>query len=224
MSDDEDAARKKLEKVMEALTGKPAEPPTPEQRRAWADLELLQKHRHAQGEVLAQAIELLAPELEASGIPLQRWLSGGGDPGPLEKLFGPAAARRIDDWRPLKAARLDGGLDPIGEDTPAANGPVVSDELYLLESGALVRITSVGTWHRLDDGGTGYTQAIVRAVELEPAEALRHFEWGMILLAMLSAARRGAPERLEQLRSLLSRAGAAVIASTEALEAVVRKG
>jgi hypothetical protein len=194
-------------------------------KRLVAGLEPVDKHRVALAEIVAQAIELVAPVLEQNAITLR---SLYGATRAFDGNLGEACPNQETlPWWDKKCIRLGGGLNNIGDSgveggTPHASGPIVGTELQLFEDGQLVELNWVGRWAAGDSKDAWLS--MVGAEVVDPEKAMLRWNFPEMMLGMGEALVFGAKEedigkRIERFGALLAGAGLAFEASAQQLEA-----
>lgn len=180
-----------------------------------------------QGEVLAVAIELVAPVVEAGTETLAEILARRTVAPELEAVFGAAAeaARKLGFFA-QRAMLIAGGERCVGEFEGFATGPVICDELYLLASGELAHVTSLGTWSKSGED-TVVKATVVSAQVMTADEAVQQYDWEQMLVRLGGACRPGSPardaaDRMERLSSLVARVAVAAEGGLSVLEAALR--
>ena len=202
------------DKLTRLLRGEQVEFPH-HQEVLFAALDHFTRDRKARAEILAQAIELAIPVLEIEALPVLTWCARKSR---LREVPAEAA-----NWLSLKSRCLSFGMWLISQPGAPGSSPTVGTELFLLEDARLGEVTLVGHWTP-----GGHVIDIVRADIVEPELALMHWDLASLLqhLSHLLEDVKG-PDldvRRERLQALVVRAGEALVASTESLEAVVRPG
>lgn len=191
------------------------------------DAKRLKALREGQGEVLEVAIELVAPVVEAGTETLAEIVARRTVAPELEAVFGAAAeaSRKLEVFA-QRAMLIAGGERCVGEFEGFATGPVICDELYLLASGELAHVTSLGTWSKAGED-TVVKATVVSARAISADEAVQHFDWEQMLVRMGGACRPGSPapdaaDRLERLSALVARVAVAAAGGLSVLRAALR--
>jgi len=205
--DDEDK-RKTLEKLSKLIAREPqvvsrlVDP-------AWglANERFARDHR-ARAEVLAHAIELATPVLEAQMRIVREAVAG------IAQI----------EWSPKDSQWLEQKGCDVASTRPtlaATSYQLFFESLYLLDDGRLGQVAAL-TDNR--DGKAVIT--LLQARVLEPGDALLRWDLAEVLQGLDEALSciegPEAAARREQFRALVVRAGEALLASTEGLEAAVR--
>jgi hypothetical protein len=160
----------------------------PRERAFLMALGPLEDEAAAKAALLEELIDLVLPEVKRVAKPLRAYdkVSKPERVQELEKLFGTLAAKaRGTSWLDEPALPLCGGkvpTDAVGA-TPQDSGVILGHELFLLASGKLVIVDSVGTWSVQDKRLVADT-TIVHARQVDLGEVVREFNLSLLLLTL----------------------------------------
>jgi hypothetical protein len=171
-----------------------------------------QEEHAAKAGILQELADLLLPEARAIAQPIRsRSVSDARSPEAIEQQFGVTVRERAAAWLHEPAVRLAGTsrkLEPRAA-SPQESGGELKRELYLLTDGRLVTVETVATWYMKDSLRVS-GDTLVGAREVDPAEALRSYDFVSILKEMLETLFNGAQalkSRNEQARDIVERSG-----------------
>lgn len=195
-------------------TGEEQEQFTPQMAREFflSVLDYGQEEQAAKAGILEELADLLLPEAQAIAQPIRSpSASEARTPEALEQQFGVTVRERAAAWLHEPAVRLAGTTRKLEPRTasPEESGGDLRRELFLLTDGRLVTVETVATWH-LKDSQRVSEDTLVGAREVDPAEALRSYDFVSILKTMLETLFDGAQalkNRNEQPRDIVERSG-----------------
>jgi hypothetical protein len=171
-----------------------------------------QEEHTAKAGILQELMDLVLPEARAIAQPIRpRSASEASSPEALEQQFGVTVRERAAAWLHEPAVRLAGMSRRLEPRTtpPTESGGELRRELFLLTDGRLVTVETVGTWY-LKDSLRLSGDTLVGAREVDPAEALRSYEFVSVLKVMLETLFDGAQAlkaRNEQSTDIVERSG-----------------
>jgi len=171
-----------------------------------------QEEHEAKAGILQELTDLLLPEARAIAQPI-RTKSSEDAPSPevLEQQFGVTVRERTVSWLNEPAVRLAGSSRRLEPRTtsPSESGGELRRELFLLTDGRLVTVETVATWQLKDSQRVG-GDTLVGAREVDPADALRGYDFVSILKVMLETLFDGAEflkDRNQQSPDIVERSG-----------------